>query len=47
MGAINGDINSLTANGTYMRHRFSWDSFKLNNFSNFCPFAMFNSSKCS
>jgi hypothetical protein len=40
-------INRITATGAYMRHRFSWASFKLNNFSNFCPFATFDSSKCS
>ncbi len=41
------DFNSLTAIGPYMAHRFSWALFKLNNFSNFCPFAMFDSSECS
>ncbi len=39
-------IDSLTAIGPYMAHRFSWTSlFKLNNFLNFYPFATFNSSK--
>ncbi len=28
-------------------HRFSWASFKVNNFSNFCPLTTFDSSKCS
>ncbi len=28
-------INSLTAIGPYMAHRFSWASFKLNKFLNF------------
>jgi hypothetical protein len=28
-------IDSLTAIGPYMAHRFSWASFKLNNFSIF------------
>jgi hypothetical protein len=37
----------LTATGAYMRHRFSWASLELNNFSDFCPFATFVSSKCS
>jgi hypothetical protein len=41
------NVNRITATGAYMRHRFSWASFKLNNFSNFCPFAMFDSLKCS
>ncbi len=37
-------INSLTAIGPYMAHRFSWASLKLNNFSNFGPLTMFDSS---
>jgi hypothetical protein len=32
-----GRLNSLTAIGPHMAHRFSWASFKLNNFLNFCP----------
>jgi hypothetical protein len=40
-------VNSLTAIGPYMAHRFSWALFKLNNFLNFCSFATFDSSKCS
>jgi hypothetical protein len=40
-------LNRITATGAYMRHRFSWALFKLNNFLNFCPFAMFDSLKCS
>jgi hypothetical protein len=28
-------FNRITANGAYMRHRFSRASFKLNNFANF------------
>jgi hypothetical protein len=40
-------LNSLTAIGPYMAHRFSWASFKLNNYSNVCPLIMFDSSKCS
>jgi hypothetical protein len=40
-------VNKITATGAYMRHRFSWASFTLNYFSNFCPFATFDSSKCS
>jgi hypothetical protein len=40
-------LNRITATGAYMCHRFSWASFKLNNFSIFCPFATFDSSKCS
>ncbi len=40
-------LNSLTTTGTYMHHRFSWASLELNNFANFCPFATFDSSKCS
>jgi hypothetical protein len=37
-------LNRITATGAYMRHRFSWALFKLNNFLNFCPFAKFDSS---
>ncbi len=40
-------INRITATGAYMRHRFSWALFKLNNILNFCPFATLDSSKCS
>jgi hypothetical protein len=40
-------LNRITATGAYMRHRFSWASLELNNFANFCPFAMFDSSNCS
>ncbi len=40
-------LNSLTAIGPYMAHRFSWALFELNIFSNLCPFATFDSSKCS
>jgi hypothetical protein len=40
-------FNRITATGAYMRHRFSWASFKLYNFSNICQFATFDSSKCS
>jgi hypothetical protein len=28
-------LNSLTAIGPYMAHRFSWASFKVDSFSNF------------
>ncbi len=38
-------LNSSTNIGPYMAHRFSWALFKHNNFSNFCPFATFDSSK--
>ncbi len=44
---ISKHLNSLTAIGPYMAHRFSWDLFKFNNFSNFCPLTTFDSSKCS
>jgi hypothetical protein len=40
-------INSLITIGPYMAHRFSWASFKVNNFLNFCPLTTFDSSKCS
>jgi hypothetical protein len=40
-------VNSLTAIGLYMAHRFSWALFKLNNCLNICPFATFDSSRCS
>ncbi len=40
-------LNSLTAIGPYMAHRFFWASFKVNNFSNFCLLTTFDSSKCS
>jgi hypothetical protein len=41
------EINSLTAIGPYMAHRFSWALFKLNNFLNFSPLTTFDSSNCS
>jgi hypothetical protein len=40
-------INSLTAIGPYMAHRFFWALFKVNNFSNFCSWTTFDISKCS
>jgi hypothetical protein len=40
-------MNSLTAIGPYMAHRFFWALFKVNNFSNFYPLTLFDSSKCS
>ncbi len=40
-------VKLLTAIGPCMAHRFSWASFKLNNFLNFRQFATFDSSKCS
>jgi hypothetical protein len=40
-------LNRKTATGAYMHHRFLRASFKLNNFSKFCPFVMFDKSKCS
>jgi hypothetical protein len=40
-------FNSLTAIGPYLAHRFFWASFKVNNFLNFCPLTIFDSSKCS
>jgi hypothetical protein len=40
-------INSLTAIGPYMAHRFSWASFKANNFLNFCSLTTIDNSKCS
>jgi hypothetical protein len=40
-------LNSLTATGAYMHHRFSWALLELNNFLNFCPFATFDSLKFS
>jgi hypothetical protein len=40
-------VNSSTAIGTYLAHRFSWASIKVNNFSIFYPLTTFNSSKCS
>jgi hypothetical protein len=39
-------LNSLTAIGPYLPHRFCWALFKVNNFLNFCPLTMFDSSKC-
>ncbi len=46
-GEHRGGVISLTAIEPYKAHKFSWASFKLNNFLNFCPFATFDSSKCS
>ena len=46
-GSKKGFVNRITATGAYMLHRFLRASFKLNNFSIFCPFATFDSSKCS
>ena len=40
-------MNSLTAIGPYMAHRFSWASFKVNKFWNFSPLTTFDSSKFS
>jgi hypothetical protein len=40
-------MNSLTAIGPYMAHRFSRASWKVNNFLNFYPLTTFDSSKCS
>ncbi len=44
---LSRQINSLTAIGPYIAHRFSWALLKLNNFSIFCLFATLGSSKCS
>jgi hypothetical protein len=33
-------INRITATDAHTRHRFSWASFKLYNFANFCLFAI-------
>jgi hypothetical protein len=38
-------VNSLTTIRPYLAHRFFWALFKVNNFLNFCPLTMFDSSK--
>ena len=38
-----GVVNSFTTSGAYMHQLINWASWLLNNFSNFCPLAMFDS----
>ncbi len=42
-----GSLKSLTPMVAYMQPSFEQASFDLNNFSNFCPLTMFDSSKCA